>query len=71
MNKGHAGLLIAGAGVGLFLVDKFTTPNGGSGGSVYGPNGVLAAVKTKSPVDPTVALVVIGLSLWAWHKFGK
>jgi hypothetical protein len=69
MKKAHLGLVIAGAGLGLMLVDKFTTPAGGTGGVVYGPTGVLTPVKAYIPVDPTILLVGAGLALWAWAKF--
>jgi len=69
MHKAHLGLVIAGAGLGLMLVDKFTTPAGGSGGVIYGTTGILTPVKTYLPIDPTILLVGGGLALWAWAKF--
>lgn len=69
MNKAHLGLTIAGAGLGLLLVDKFTTATGATGGVIYGPTGVLTPVVTKVPIDPTILLVGAGLALWVWAKF--
>lgn len=69
MNKAHLGLVLAGSGLGLMLVDKFTTPTGGTGGVVYGATGVLTPVKNALPIDPTILLVGAGLALWAWAKF--
>lgn len=69
MNKAHLGLTLAGAGLGLMLVDKFTTPAGGTGGALYGTTGILTPVKNALPIDPTILLVGAGLALWAWAKF--
>lgn len=69
MNKAKMGLTLAGAGLGLMLVDKFTTPAGGTGGVLYGANGVLVPVKNVLPIDPTILLVGAGLALWVWAKF--
>lgn len=69
MKKEHLGLMIAGAGLGLLLVDKFTTTQGAAGGAIYGPTGFLTPVKTYIPIDPTILLVGAGLALWAWGKF--
>jgi hypothetical protein len=83
ITKANMGLWIAGAGVALWAVDKATIPQGSSatdqitgakpaayGGSIYGPTGFLKPL-TGLPIDPTVLLVVVGLGLWAFHKFGK
>lgn len=70
MKKEHLGLVIAGAGVGLLLIDNFTTPTGGTGGVIYGATGILTPVKTALPIDPTILIVGIGLAVWAWGKWG-
>lgn len=71
------GASVAGLGVGLWAIDKFTTPSnttcpsGTYCGSVYGPSAPLAGVVSASPVDPTILLVGLGIGLWLWHKYGK
>lgn len=80
-TKQNAGLIIAGAGLGLWAVDKATIPTGSAatdtigqpgsyGGKIYGAGGILNPL-TAWPIDPTVLFVVVGLGLWAWQRFGK
>ena len=48
MHKRWEMWLILG-GLGINLIDAFTTPAGGSGGTFYGPSGILASTNTMLP----------------------